>query len=64
MPKLKTNSGTKKRFRCTGSGYVHLNTHKRKKLTNKSPKRRRQLRGTSGVNKSDEYSIKRLMGDE
>ncbi|MEM8558277.1 MAG: 50S ribosomal protein L35, partial [Bacteroidota bacterium] len=55
MPKMKSNSGAKKRFSLTGTGRV-----KRKKafkshiLTKKSPKRKRNLRETTLVSPADE----------
>lgn len=62
MPKVKTNSGAKKRFKVTGSGKI-----KRKKafkshiLTKKSPKRKRNLRKFTVVDKANERSIKELL---
>ncbi|MCH8567333.1 MAG: 50S ribosomal protein L35 [Balneolales bacterium] len=62
MPKLKTNSGAKKRFRLTGTGKI-----KRKKafkshiLTKKSPKRKRGLRQSTLVSAGDTSNIKRLL---
>lgn len=62
MPKQKTNSAAKKRFKLTGTGRV-----KRKKaftshiLTKKSPKRKRNLRGTTLVDRADEPRVKRLL---
>ena len=62
MPKMKTNSGAKKRFSLTGTGRV-----KRKQafmshiLTKKSQKRKRNLRETTLVDKADEARIKRLI---
>lgn len=62
MPKMKSNSGAKKRFARTGTGRL-----KRKKafashiLTKKSPKRKRNLRATTLVDKTDEKRIKRLI---
>lgn len=62
MPKQKTNSGAKKRFSVTGSGRL-----KRKKafhshiLTKKSQKRKRNLRQTTLVDKTDEPRMKRLL---
>ena len=59
---MKSNSGAKKRFTVTGSGRL-----KRKKayhshiLTKKSPKRKRNLRETTLVNKADEARMKRLI---
>jgi len=63
MPKMKSNSGAKKRFARTASGRI-----KRKKaftshiLTKKSPKRKRNLRDTTLVDKTDEKRIGRLLG--
>ncbi|MEO0556800.1 MAG: 50S ribosomal protein L35 [Bacteroidota bacterium] len=62
MPKQKTNSAAKKRFKLTGTGRV-----KRKKafashiLTKKSPKRKRNLRETTLVAKVDEGRVKRML---
>ena len=62
MPKMKTNSGAKKRFSLTGTGRI-----KRKKafashiLTKKSPKTKRNLRESTLVSKVDERRIKRLI---
>lgn len=62
MPKMKSNSGAKKRFSLTGTGRV-----KRKKafashiLTKKSPKRKRNLRESTLVHKADENRVKRLV---
>jgi len=63
MPKLKTNSGAKKRFSLTGTGKI-----KRKRafhshiLTKKSTKRKRNLVQSTTVNASDETRIKTLLG--
>ena len=62
MPKMKSNSGAKKRFALTGTGRV-----KRKKaftshiLTKKSPKRKRDLRESTLVHKADEKRVKKLI---
>lgn len=62
MPKAKTNSGAKKRFKLTGTGKI-----KRKHafhshiLTKKSKKRKRKLASTGLVSKQDEKSILRLL---
>ncbi|MEQ8302966.1 MAG: 50S ribosomal protein L35 [Cyclobacteriaceae bacterium] len=61
MPKLKTKSGAKKRFKLTGSGKI-----KRKKaylrhiLTKKETKQKRRLGNKTTVRKEDEPNI-RLM---
>ncbi len=62
MPKVKSNSGAKKRFKVTGTGKI-----KRKKayrshiLTKKSPKRKRNLRKSTLVDGSDVGRIRRLI---
>lgn len=62
MPKMKSNSGAKKRFARTGTGRI-----KRKRafashiLTKKSPKRKAHLRQTTLVDKADEKRIGRLL---
>ncbi len=63
MPKMKSHSGAKKRFKKTGNGKV-----KRKKankghlLTKKSPKRKRQLRKSVVVDhNADRKRIKRML---
>lgn len=64
MPKLKTKSVAKKRFKLTGSGKIKrkcafkrhcLNKHK------KSTKAKRNLTRAALVHKSDEKSIKRQL---
>jgi len=63
MPKMKTHSGAKKRFRVTGSGKVmrqragtrHLLEHKSSKVT-------RRLSGDVQLAKADTKKIKRLLG--
>ncbi|MDX2177474.1 MAG: 50S ribosomal protein L35 [Candidatus Sumerlaeia bacterium] len=45
MPKMKTHSGTKKRFKVTGTGKVkYTKQNRRHILTKKSVKRKRHLR--------------------
>jgi large subunit ribosomal protein L35 len=62
MPKMKTNSGAKKRFSLTGTGKI-----RRKKafashiLTKKSPKTKRNLRGVTLVDTVDVPRIKKLI---
>ena len=47
MPKVKSNSGAKKRFRVTKNGKViRAKGYKSHLLEAKKPKRKRQLRGT------------------
>ena len=62
MPKMKTNSGAKKRFTLTGTGRL-----KRKKafashiLTKKSTKRKRNLTYFAIIDKADEKNIRMLI---
>lgn len=47
MPKMKSKSGAKKRFRMTGTGKVRANVAcKRHNLRKRSQKMKRQARGT------------------
>lgn len=62
MPKMKTNSGAKKRFRLTGRGKVRRNkAFARHILTKKHPKRKRRLRQPALVKQADAGRIKRLI---
>ena len=62
MPKIKTNRGAAKRFRKTSTGKV-----RRKKafashiLTKKSRKRKRTLRTSTLVDKTNSKAIKKLI---
>ncbi|QIK73207.1 50S ribosomal protein L35 [Propioniciclava coleopterorum] len=63
MPKMKTHSGAKKRFRVTGSGKImrrqagkmHLNEHK-------PTKRTRRLDGDVVVSPADVKAVRKLLG--
>ena len=47
MPKQKTHSASKKRFKISGSGKVmRFHSDKKHKLTCKSPRQKRNLRGS------------------
>lgn len=62
MPKMKSHRGAAKRFKKTGKGKVkrgHAFTSHI--LTKKSPKRKRNLRQSALIAKSDEKRIKRLL---
>ena len=63
MPKTKTHSATKKRFRLTGSGKV-MRRHGMKShlLEHKTAKRKRGFRKMYDVRKVDANEIKRLLG--
>ena len=62
MPKVKTKSGAKKRFKLTGTGKVkRKSAFKNHILTKTETKQQRNLTKTSMVNKSDEKNIKRMI---
>jgi len=62
MPKVKTNSGAKKRFKLTGSGKIKRKyAFKRHILTKKSTKRKRQLTAFTLVDKTDVNNIRALL---
>ena len=59
MPKLKTKSGVKKRFKITASGKVkHGVAGKRHRLINHNAKYIRQNRGTKVISDADARTIK------
>jgi large subunit ribosomal protein L35 len=63
MPKMKTSSGAKKRFRLTAGGkIVRRRAFKSHLLEHKSPKRRRLKRKHAGVNAADHREALRLLG--
>ena len=60
MPKLKTNSSAKKRFKITGSGkIVHKQAGKRHNLDKKNKNRIRKLRKSATLSKGHSESILR-----
>ncbi|NLM75204.1 MAG: 50S ribosomal protein L35 [Clostridiaceae bacterium] len=62
MAKLKTHSGSKKRFKITGSGKVkRRHGYKNHILTKKTSKRKRKLRKGALVSKADAANIKQLL---
>ena len=64
MPKMKTHSGAKKRFKLTGTGKVMRRRANRNHLLEHKPtKRTRRLDGTVVASKSDEAKIKKLLGE-
>ncbi|MCJ1679587.1 50S ribosomal protein L35 [Streptomyces sp. APSN-46.1] len=63
MPKNKTHSGTKKRFKVTGSGKIlRERAGKRHLLEHKSSKLTRRLTGTAEMAPGDAAKIKKLLG--
>jgi large subunit ribosomal protein L35 len=58
MPKMKTNSGAKKRFKVTGTGAIKRQKANRSHiLTHKSRKRKRNLRQDTLVHPSDMNNV-------
>ncbi len=63
MPKNKTHSGTKKRFRLTGSGKVmREQANRRHLLEGKNSKRTRALSLDVETSSADVKKVKRLLG--
>ncbi len=62
MPKLKTKSGAKKRFKVTGTGKIkHKRAFKNHILTKKETKQKRRLSNKSLVKKSDLANVKAML---
>jgi large subunit ribosomal protein L35 len=62
MPKMKTNSGAKKRFKRTASGRLkRQKAFKSHILTKKDQKRKRELGDSTLVDKVDEPRMNRLL---
>ena len=62
MPKMKTNSGAKKRFSLTGSGKIKRNhAFKRHILTKKTTKAKRNLTYAGLVDRADLSNVKFLL---
>jgi large subunit ribosomal protein L35 len=62
MPKVKPNSGAKKRFRLTGTGKIkRKHAFKRHILTKKSTKQKRRLTHDTLVFKGDVPNVKALL---
>jgi len=63
MPKMKTHSGAKKRFKVTGTGKVRarhpFTSHI---LEKKSPKKKRALGAPKMLHKDDVPRVKRMLG--
>lgn len=62
MPKVKRNSGAKKRFFPTGTGKIkRKHTMKSHLLTKKETKQKRRLTHTGLVHKSDLKRVKKML---
>lgn len=63
MPKHKSHSGAKKRFKLTGSGKVkRQQANRRHYLEHKSSRLTRRLKGDQLVSKGSIKQIKRMLG--
>ncbi|MEX0998070.1 MAG: 50S ribosomal protein L35 [Flavobacteriaceae bacterium] len=62
MPKMKTNSSAKKRFKLTGTGKIkRKHAFKSHILTKKSKKRKLKLTHDTLVHKSDESNVRLML---
>lgn len=62
MPKMKSNSGAKKRIRVTGSGAIRRGkAGQRHLMRGKSAKRLRNLRKSGLIDDTDADRVKRLL---
>ncbi|MDP2645058.1 MAG: 50S ribosomal protein L35 [Desulfobacterales bacterium] len=62
MPKIKTNRAAAKRFKKTGTGkFTFAKSHASHILTKKSRKRKRTLRKSHLIDKTNEKAIKLLL---
>ncbi|MCU0416588.1 MAG: 50S ribosomal protein L35 [Cytophagaceae bacterium] len=62
MPKVKTKSGAKKRFKLTGTGKIKRKcAYHSHILTKKSIKRKRNLAQPSLVSKADEANVRAML---
>jgi large subunit ribosomal protein L35 len=63
MPKMKTHSGAKKRFKVSGSGkLMRRKTGKNHLLEHKTSKLKRGKDGRTEVAKADQRQVKKLLG--
>jgi large subunit ribosomal protein L35 len=63
MPKMKSHSGAKKRFKRTGSGKLkHRQSFSSHLLEHKSPKRKREFTRDQDVSKADRKTVTKLLG--
>ena len=64
MPKMKSHSGAKKRFKVTGTGKIQArHAFSSHILEKKSPKRKRSFALDKEISPADRQRVKRLLGD-
>ena len=62
MPKMKSKSGAKKRFKARGSGSIKRSmAFKRHILTKKTTKNKRQLRGTTEIHPTNMAAVRSML---
>jgi large subunit ribosomal protein L35 len=62
MPKMKTKKSAAKRFKVRGSGSIkRAQANMRHILTKKPTKRKRHLRGTTGVHETNMASVRAML---
>lgn len=62
MPKVKTHSSAKKRFRVTGSGKIkRFQARTSHLMRKKTTKAKRHLRGSALVSEGDEKRVKKML---
>jgi len=63
MPKMKSHSGARKRFKVTGGGKVlHERANRRHNFEHKPSTRTRRLAGTEEMSPADVKKAKKLLG--
>jgi large subunit ribosomal protein L35 len=63
MPKMKSHSGSSKRFKLTGSGKLRRQkANRRHYLEHKPSTLTRRLEGTENVSKADRKRVRKLLG--
>jgi large subunit ribosomal protein L35 len=63
MPKMKTKSAAKKRFKVSANGKVsHKHSFSSHNLEHKSRKRKRSFRKDQALSKTDYPEVKKLLG--
>jgi large subunit ribosomal protein L35 len=64
MPKMKTHSGAKKRFRKTAKGKLRgRRAYSSHILEKKSPKRKRRMSRPSVIKRADQKRVRILLGE-
>ncbi|MEG9884350.1 MAG: 50S ribosomal protein L35 [Hyphomicrobiales bacterium] len=62
MPKLKSKSSARKRFRFTGTGKLRVKqAYKNHGMIKRSPKQIRQLRGTAILQECDAKTVRKFL---